>query len=71
MQSFSQIVDSELMYEDLETLGGHLNLPEGWNYRVRMLESSLDVQADGTATVVQDELQNTYQWRSDCQISPQ
>ena len=71
MQSFSQIVDSELTYEDLESLGGRLNLPEGWSYRVRMLESSLDVQADGTATVVQDELQNTYQWRSDCQISPQ
>ena len=68
MQSFSQIIDETLSYEDLETLGERLNLPEGWRYRVRILEEDLDVQAIGTATVLQDELQNTYQWRADCQI---
>ena len=68
MQSFSRIVDEALSYEDLETLGDRLNLPDGWRYRVRMLDEDLDVQAIGTATVLQDELQNTYQWRADCQI---
>ena len=68
MQSFSQIVDEALSYEDLETLGDRLSLPDGWRYRVRILEEDLDVQAIGTATVLQDELQNTYQWRADCQI---
>ena len=68
MQSFAQIVDTELSHDDLETLGERLEMPEGWSYRTRILETDLDVQAVGTATVVQDELQNTYQWRSDCQI---
>ena len=68
MQSFSRIVDEALSYEDLETLDDRLSLPDGWRYRVRMLEEDLDVQAIGTATVLQDEFQNTYQWRADCQI---
>ena len=68
MQSFSRFVDEDLSYEDLETLGERLNLPDGWRYRVRILEEDLDVQAIETATVLQDELQNTYQWRADCQI---
>ena len=38
MQSFSRIVDEALSYEDLETLGDRLSLPDGWRYRVRMLE---------------------------------
>lgn len=69
MQSFSQIIDEDLSYDDLETLGERLEVPEGWRYRTRILDADLDVQADGTATVLQDELQNTYQWRSDCQIT--
>ena len=68
MQSFARIVDEALTYEGLETLGDRLTLPEGWRYRVRTLDSVLDVQAEGTAKVLQDELQNTYQLRSDCQI---
>ncbi len=68
MQSFSLIVDEGLTFEDLETLGERLNVPAGRRYRVRMLEADLDVQAIETATVLQDELKNTYQWRSDCQI---
>ncbi len=69
MQSFSRIVDEALSYDDLTTLGDRLSLPDGWRYRVRMLSEDLDVQAIGTATVLQDELQNTYQWRADCQIT--
>ena len=69
MQSFSQFVDTNLSYDDLEDLGERLALPAGWRYRTRMLDADLDVTADGTATVIQDELQNTYQLRSDCQIA--
>lgn len=68
MQAFSRIVDQTLTYYDLEELGTRLSLPGGWRYRVRVLEDNLDVQAIETATVLQDELQNTYQLRSDCQI---
>ena len=69
MQSFSRIVDSELRFDDLQNLGARIEVPDGWRYRVRTLDAHLDVQADGTATVLQDELQNTYQWRSDCQLT--
>jgi hypothetical protein len=61
MQSFSQIDDPNLMYEDLEDLGSRLTLPEGWSYASRVLEADLDVVANGKATVVQDDLSNTYQ----------
>lgn len=68
MQAFARIVDEALSYDDLETLADRLNVPEGWRYRIRMLDEDLDVQAIDTATIIQDELKNTYQWRSDCQI---
>jgi hypothetical protein len=38
---------------------GH-RLPTGWSYRARTLDAPLVVTTRGEATVVQDELQNTY-----------
>jgi haloalkane dehalogenase len=62
MQSYSQIVDASLTEADLNTLADRLNLPEGWQYRVRTLDVDYVVRSmDGTATVIQDELENTYQ----------
>lgn len=62
MQARSQIVDETLDESDLPTLGDRLELPEGWSYRVRTLAKPLALQStDEVATVVQDELQNTYQ----------
>lgn len=62
MQARSQIVDETLEEDDLATLGDRLELPAGWSYRVRTLDEPLRlVSTDGVATVVQDELQNTYQ----------
>ncbi|MFN8018521.1 MAG: hypothetical protein U0P45_10395 [Acidimicrobiales bacterium] len=63
MQARSQIVDRTLEASDLPTLGDRLDLPEGWRYEVRTLDEPLRVasSADGIATVLQDELQNTYQ----------
>ncbi len=69
MQSFAQSVDPDLSYDDLADLGAQLALPQGWRYRSRILESVLDVRATGVAEVLQDELANTYQRRTDCRIS--
>ena len=62
MQSYAHIVDDTLNEAALLGLGEELELPEGWTYRTRVLdEDYVVVDQDGIATVVQDELQNTYQ----------
>jgi hypothetical protein len=61
MQSYAQTVDKSLSYDDLATLGDRLNLPEGWHYAQQFLEEDLDVATKGKVTVIQDELENTYQ----------
>ncbi len=60
MQSYATIVDVGLSESDLPGLGARLALPTGWQYRVRTLDTPLVVSTPGEATVVQDELQNTY-----------
>ncbi len=48
--------------EGLADLGARLKLPEGWAFRSRVLTADLRVTAvDEVATLVQDELANTYQ----------
>ena len=61
MQAFSQIVDKSLSYGELPTLGAKLKLPSGWRYSSMVPEKDLVLGAAGTATVIQDELENTYQ----------
>lgn len=62
MQSYAHIVDDTLDEATLPTLGERLQLPEGWTYRTRVVDADyIVVDQDGIATVVQDELQNTYQ----------
>lgn len=64
MQSCSQHVDPSLTLEQLPTLGERLQLPEGWQYRVRTLDEDLVVRAQrggGDAHIVFDELENNYQ----------
>jgi hypothetical protein len=60
MQSYAQIVDPSLSEGDLSGLGARLTLPADWQYRARTLDAPLVVDTPGEATVVQDELQNTY-----------
>jgi hypothetical protein len=77
MQSYALIVDPDQTYEDLNTLGERLNLPEGWSYRVEVLDQDLEINgitADGKDNqwrVTQDDLVNTYSacWESDGQSS--
>jgi hypothetical protein len=62
MQSYSQILDPDQRIGDLRSLGRRIDPPQGWRYRVRRLRKPLDVRPqDGRATIVQDELLNTYQ----------
>jgi hypothetical protein len=61
MQAYAQIVDRTLTYADLPGLGARLKPPTGWRYSVLTPEADLVLGAKGKATVIQDELQNTYQ----------
>jgi hypothetical protein len=61
MQSYSQIRDSDLSLADLPSLRRRLDLPDGWRYRVHRLRSPLVLRARGSATVIQDDLLDTYQ----------
>lgn len=61
MQTYSQVVDKNLMLDDLPGLGSRLHLPEGWRYETRTLTSPLVVDTtDRPAQVLQDDLSNTY-----------
>jgi hypothetical protein len=61
MQTWSQIVDPDLSRADLPQLGERLNLPEGWTYQSRVLESPLRIDtASRAAQVLQDDLKNSY-----------
>jgi hypothetical protein len=61
MQSYAQIKDPKLTLAKLRALGRRLTLPPGWHYRARTLRRPLVLSARGEATILQDELQNTYQ----------
>jgi len=61
MQAYSNIVDPNLTYADLQTLDKKLKLAPGWKYRVKVLDRDLEIQAvNGIARIVQDDLENTY-----------
>lgn len=61
MQSYSVQTTAQTA-ADLATLGDRLVLPTDWTFRTRVLTADLVVTAiDQVATVVQDDLGNTYQ----------
>jgi len=61
MQAYCIGVDPYLTQESLPTLGERLDLPDGWGFRTRVLDEELVVDTSATlATVLQDELENTY-----------
>lgn len=63
MQALSLAVDPQQTIDTLGALATRLRLPEGWSFHTRHLETPLRLlsDAEGVATVVQDELSNTYQ----------
>lgn len=65
MQSYSIQVEPTLTIDALTSLGDRLQVPAGWAFSSRILDERLVVEdIDGVATVIQDELQNSYQLRS-------
>jgi hypothetical protein len=61
LQAYCVGVDPAMDAERLLTLGGRLDLPDGWSYRVRTLEEELVVDTTHkVATVLQDEFENSY-----------
>ena len=54
-------VDKSLSYADLPALGSRLKLPAGWRYDTMTPDADLILGAKGKATIVQDDLDNTYQ----------
>ena len=61
MQAYCVGVDAGLNQVALTTLSERLDLPKGWSYETRVLDDELVVDTTNRfATVLQDELQNTY-----------
>jgi hypothetical protein len=66
MQTWSQVVDPTLAYEDLADLATRLSLPEGWCYRARVLDEELRIDTTTEAAqVLQDDLSNSYSLASE------
>jgi hypothetical protein len=61
MQSYAQIKDPRLTLANLPGLARRLKLPPGWHYRARKLKQPLILSARGNATILQDDLEDTYQ----------
>ncbi len=61
MQALCQGVDANMSLDNLADLGSRLALPEGWTYRVRILDSELVIDTTTRdAIVLQDEFENSY-----------
>jgi len=61
MQAYCVGVDPALTESGLAGLGERLDLPMGWTFQTRILDEELIVDTSETvATVLQDELENTY-----------
>lgn len=61
MQAASRSVDENQTIDQLDQLGSKLQLPDGWQFRVDVLEADLILASGGKTEILQDEFQNTYQ----------
>jgi len=61
LQSYALIVDPGLTQTALPTLARRLTLPQGWQYRMVVQAHDLVLKVTGKATVLQDNLDDTYQ----------
>jgi hypothetical protein len=61
MKAYAQIVDKTLSDADLPSLSARLKPPTGWRYTTSVPAKDLIAGVLGKATVIQDELENTYQ----------
>ena len=61
LQAYCTGVDKDLSEDQLAGLGDRLDLPTGWRFRVRVPDEEITVDTTTShATVVQDELENSY-----------
>ena len=61
MQAYSQAVDPTMSEADLRNLKSKLSLPAGWDYEVKRIRKDLTLRTVARTTIIQDELENTYQ----------
>jgi hypothetical protein len=64
LQSFTRHWDPGLTKDNLRHLGSRLDLPDGWGFRVEVLDRDMEVSSAGhdhLAHVLQDDLHNVYQ----------
>ena len=62
MQSYSLEKDTDQTAQTLSQLGSVLTLPSGWTFRSLVLKADYNLTAlNNMATVIQDDLLNTYQ----------
>jgi len=62
MQALALYVDPSQTIDTLDLLAGRLKLPDGWTFVTRVADQPLRLlSTDGVATVLQDELANSYQ----------
>ncbi|MEI7593025.1 MAG: hypothetical protein WCK41_07375 [Actinomycetes bacterium] len=61
LQAYCISVDPTITLDSLDSLGERLTMPHGWTYRTRVLDEELVIDtSDHLATVLQDELENSY-----------
>jgi hypothetical protein len=63
MQAFALYRDPSQTLDTLDSLVDRLELPDGWTFATHVSDRPLRLLSgeDGVATVLQDELANTYQ----------
>jgi hypothetical protein len=61
MQSYAQIADKTLTIKQLPELAKKLTLPLGWSYKTVTPTQNLELNSNGLATVVNDDLYDSYQ----------
>ncbi|MGB9175615.1 MAG: hypothetical protein WCB46_02620 [Methanoregula sp.] len=61
MQTYTNHVDRSLEEANLPTLAQRLKLPEGWQFKAKVLDRNLTITTNGLANIVPDDLANMYQ----------
>jgi hypothetical protein len=61
MQTYTNHVDRSLKEADLPNLGQRLKLPDGWQFKAKVLDRNLIINTTGLANIVPDNLANMYQ----------
>ena len=61
MQTYTNHVDHSLKEADLPNLGQRLKLPDGWQFKAKVLDRNLIINTTGLANIVPDNLANMYQ----------